>query len=284
MDYLIHLAIMVGIYTILNVGLNLLMGFTGVVSVMQASFYGIGAYISALLALRCRMPFFVAATLASVGAGLTGYIIGRMISRFKGDYLALVTFGIGLIFYDVFNNWVSITKGPMGLPGIPQPFSTKTMWLFFVMCLVILSLILTTLIAQSPLGRLLKAIRDDEELASVLGRDIRAVKALVFMLSAVLAGLGGAVYAHYITFIDPTSFTIMESVTLLAIVVVGGMASIMGSVLGALFVVLLPELLRFVGLPVAVAAALRQTLFGLVLVLAMLYRPQGLLGTYRMSA
>jgi branched-chain amino acid transport system permease protein len=131
---------------------------------------------------------------------------------------------------------------------------------------------------------LLKAIRDDEGLVALLGRDVRPVKALVFMLSALLAGAAGSTYAHYVTFIDPTSFTVMESVTLLAMVIIGGMASTVGPLLGAGFLIVTTEALRFAGLPAAVAAPLRETVFGLLVVLAMLYRPQGLIGRYGLSS
>lgn len=277
MDYALHLCIMIGIYILLTLGLNLLVGFAGIVSVSQAAFYGIGAYISALLTLRLRLPFVVAFVSAGFWTGLAGLLIGRVVGRLRADYLALVTFGIGLIFYDVFNNWLSVTKGPMGLPGINQPFDSKATWLLFVVIVVAISLAFITLISASPFGRLLRAIRDDEELATVLGRNTRNYKATAFMISAALAGMAGSMYAHYVTFIDPTSFTVMESVTVLAMVIIGGLTSIRGSVVGATLLVLVPEALRFIGLPSAVVAPLRQVFFGSLLVIVTLYRPQGLI-------
>lgn len=278
--YLLHLAVLVGIYAVLAQGLNILMGFTGVVSVMQASFFGVGAYISALLALRAGMPFPATFVLAGIGAAGAGLLIGTLIARLRGDYLALVTFAIAVIFYDVFNNWLSLTNGPMGIPGITEPFQGEAGWVFFVAALVIVTSIMVRRIDTSAFGRLLKAVRDDEELALAMGRNVRSVKAVAFTLSALLAGAAGSAYAHYITFIDPSSFTVMESVNLLAMVVIGGMASTSGPFLGVGFLIFTTEALRFLGLPLAVAASVRQALFGLLVVLAMLYRPQGLTGRY----
>lgn len=278
-----HLAIVIGIYATLAQGLNLLLGYTGIISVMQASLYGVGAYISALMASQAGVSFPLAFASASIGAALTGFIVGAAITRLQGDYLALVTFGLAVIFYDVFNNWLTVTKGPMGIPGIPAAFETKEAWLVFVAALAVAALLLVRRIDGSPYGRLLRAVRDDEILASVLGRSTQRTKTTVFTLSAFLAGAAGSVYAHYITFIDPTSFTAMESVSLLTMVIIGGMASPVGPILGAGFVVLVAESLRFAGLPDATAAPLRQVLFGLLIIVAMLFRPQGLMGRYRLS-
>jgi len=277
-DYILHVMVLVGIYIILSQGLSLLLGFTGVVSVMQAAFYGVGAYLSALASLRLGLPFGFCICSAMVGGGLCGYVVGALLSRLKGDYLALATFGLNLVFYDVFNNWLSLTRGPMGLPGIVAPTQSKWLWVLFVGGLVGVVLVVVTAIGRSPFGRLLMAIRDDEELASVLGKNTRRVKILAFILSAIVTGLAGSLYAHYITFIDPTSFTVMESVTILTMVIIGGLGSARGAVAGAVLLICAPEALRFVGLPTDVAASLRQALFGFLLVLVILYRPQGLFG------
>lgn len=284
MDYLVHIAIVISIYSVLAQGLNLLMGFTGIVSVMQASFCGIGAYVSALLALRLGAPFPIAFAVATAVAAVAGFAVGTAVASLRGDALALVTFGLAMILYDVFNNWIDMTKGPLGIPGIPDPFAGRTQWLVFVAAQAFVALVMVRRIDRAPFGRLLKAIRDDEGLVALLGRDVRPVKALVFMLSASLAGAAGSTYAHYVTFIDPSSFTVMESVTLLAMVIIGGMASTVGPLLGAGFLIVTTEALRFAGLPAAVAAPLRQTVFGLLVVLAMIYRPQGLMGRYGLSS
>lgn len=283
MEYLTHIGIIIGIFIILSVGLNLLVGFTGIVSIMHASLYGLGAYISALTSLKLGFPFGLSLFVAGAGSAIGGSILGKAVVKLKGDYLALATFGFSFIIYDIFNNWISLTRGPMGIVGIPQPFNSQLTYLCLVMIISIFSVVTAKLIAISPFGRLLKAIRDDEELASVLGRNTEKAKVIIFIVSAFLAGLAGSLYAHYVTFIDPSSFTIMESIMILAMIIVGGLASIGGTVFGVILLVSIPEILRFVGLPSDIAAILRQLIFGIFLVLLMIYRPQGIMGKFRLE-
>ena len=155
------------------------------------------------------------------------------------------------------------------------------MYIPLVYAFVLLTLIVIHRITSSPFGRVLKAIREDETAAQSLGKNTSRYKLLSFMVGAFFAGIAGSLYAHYITFIDPSSFTVMESITVLLMVIFGGMGSISGSIVGAVILVVIPELLRFVGLPSSIAAPMRQMLYGLLLVLLMLKRPQGLMGTYR---
>jgi branched-chain amino acid transport system permease protein len=198
----------------------------------------------------------------------------------------IATFAFQVITFSVLNNWVSFTGGPMGLPGIPHPtifglkITSHLSFLFLVGFFAVLTLWTTRLIVLSPFGRVLKAIREDEVFAQATGKNVAGFKILVFVIGAGMASLAGVMYAHYISFIDPTSFTVMESIFIISIVIIGGAGSLWGSVVGAVVLVILPELLRFIGLPSAVAANIRQIIYGGLLVAFMMWRPQGFLGEY----
>jgi len=289
MEYLLHILILIGIYVILSVSLNLLVGYTGILSVAHAAFYGVGAYITALLALNVHSPFLLNIFLAVIGAALLGLLIGVPSLRIKDDYFIIATFALQIIIFSVLNNWVSFTGGPMGLPGIPQPdifgFTVNTHIEFLLMTAVlcIITFWISTRVVKSPFGRVLKAIREDEVFAQAFGKNVASFKVRIFMLSAGLAALAGIIYATYISYIDPTSFTVMESIFIISIVIIGGAGNLWGSVAGAAVLVLFPEIMRFIGLPNSVAANLRQIFYGLLLVICMLFRPQGFIGEFYFS-
>jgi len=286
MEYLIHILIIAGIYIILTLSLNLIVGYTGLPALGHAAFSCIGAYTSSLLALRFGISPWIGVFAGAVFGALLGIIIGYPSIRLKGDYFALATFGFGIIVYSIAKNWISLTRGPMGLPGIPS-FSlfgyeiTKT-WQYLIIVLVfaLITLFILRRIVNSPFGRVLKSIREDEIASETLGKNTTKYKLMVFVIGAFFAGIAGSLYAHYITFIDPSSFTVMESITVLLMVIFGGMGSISGSIVGATVLVILPELLRFLGMPSSIAAEVRQMIYGLLLVVLMIKRPQGLLGKY----
>lgn len=287
MDYLLHILVITGIYIILTLSLNLIIGYTGLAAFGHAAFSCVGAYASSLLALQYGVNPWMGLIIGAGMAALLGFVIGLPSIRLRGDYLALATFGFGVIVYSVAKNWVSLTRGPMGLPGIPGfnlfgfPFDSVISYLVLVAAFVLLTFFVIQRIVNSPFGRILQGIREDEIAAQAMGKDVNRHKLLVFIIGAFFAGIAGSLYAHYITFIDPSSFTVMESISILLMVVFGGMGSLRGSFLGAAVLVVLPELLRFLGLPSAVAAPLRQMIYGLLLILLMLKRPQGLVGRYR---
>ena len=286
MEYLLHILILIGIYVILSVSLNLIAGYTGLLSIAHAAFYGVGAYIAALMALKLHSPFLVNIVCAVVVCGLLGALVGIPSLRIRDDYFVIGTFAFQVITFSVLNNWVSFTGGPMGLPGIPQPtvfglqVSSQVGFLALVGVLCALTLCVTHRIVRSPFGRVLKAIREDEVFAQAAGKNVAAYKVLVFVIGAGMAAMAGVMYAHYISFIDPTSFTVMESIFIISIVIIGGAGSLWGPVVGAIVLVVLPELLRFIGLPTSVAANLRQIIYGGLLVAFMMWRPRGFLGEY----
>ncbi|MCX5638851.1 MAG: branched-chain amino acid ABC transporter permease [Planctomycetota bacterium] len=287
MEYLLHILVICGIYSILTLSLNLVVGYTGLPSLGHAAFFCIGAYISALLALNLGMSPWVGLMAGACGAALFGIVIGMPSLRLKGDYLALATFGAGMIVYSVAKNWVGLTRGPMGLPGIPGfsilGFSLDTTWsyLMLVIAFVLITVFVLRRLVSGAYGRVLRSIREDEIASETLGKHTAMYKLQVFVVGAFFAGIAGSLYAHYITFIDPSSFTVMESITILLMVIFGGMGSLKGSLTGACALVFFPEMLRFIGMPSSIAAPMRQMIYGLLLVVLMIKRPQGLLGKYR---
>lgn len=288
MAYLMHLGIIISIFAILGVSLNLVVGYAGLLSVAHAAFFGIGAYTTGVLLSTLGLNFFVAMGVGIVVTAIVSLLIGIVLSRFDDDYYALASLGFTVIILSVFMNWQEVTRGPLGIAGIDRPelfglsFGSNTS--FLLLSLVLFGLIFwaSRYLVSSSFGRVLMAIRDDEGALRVFGYKTVSYKLAIFVISAAMASVAGALFASYITFIDPSSFGVMESVFLLALIILGGLGSTSGAVVGAVVLVLLPELLRFVGLPPEIAGHLRQVIFGVLLVLLMLYRPQGFLGKYRM--
>ncbi len=288
MEVLLHLVIMSGVYMILALSLNLLIGYAGLFSVGHGAFYGVGAYAAAILSTQLGLPFLIEIFVASAIAGLVGYIIGRPILRLRGDHLALATFGLAVIAYSVFNNWTDLTRGPLGIRGIPKvsifSMTLDSLWSYAVLVIICVAatLLLLWRITHSPFGKVLEAIREDDVAALAIGKNITRFKVVAFVTSSCLAGLAGVLYAHYVTYIDPTSFVTSESFLVFSMVVFGGMGSNLGAMVGAAVLVSLPELLRFVGLPGDIAAQMRDVLYGALIVIVINWRPQGLLGKARL--
>lgn len=286
MEYLLHIGIMLCIYVILVLSTNLTVGMANLLTMCQAAFYGIGAYIGTFFLMQFNLPFVVIALIVMALTGLTSIVISYASVKLKGDYFILATLGFQMIVYTILYNWISVTRGPYGIPGIPAiklfgVWSLNGIYSYFFLSLVLVMAVVWFFgqLQRSPYGRMLKAIRTDELSAQALGRNTIQLKSWAFFISAAFAGLAGTVYASYVSYIDPTSFTLDESIFIITALFIGGIGSrVWGSVVGAAVVVILPELLRFVGLPDAVAANLRQIIYGIVLVLLMFVKPQGLLG------
>lgn len=285
MEYLLHILILIGIYIILAVSLDLVAGYTGMLSLAHAAFYGVGAYTAALMALKLGTPFLLNLVCAVAFSSLLGALVGLPSLRIRDDYFVIATFAFQVIAFSVLNNWVSFTSGPMGLPGIPQPvlgIVVNTHWEFLILTGILAGIIVLMCrrIVNAPFGRVLKAIREDEVFTLAAGKDVAAFKVLVFVIGAGMAAVAGVLYAYYISFIDPTSFTVMESIFIISIVIIGGAGSIRGPMLGAAVLVVLPEALRFIGMPSSVAANVRQMLYGGLLIALMIWRPRGFLGEF----
>ncbi|MBU4257140.1 branched-chain amino acid ABC transporter permease [Patescibacteria group bacterium] len=281
--YFIHLLILVGIYAILAVALQLAMGFTGLLNLGHIAFYCVGAYISALLALA-GWPFWFCFLSAGIGAMLFGFLLAIPTNKLKGDYLALATLGFSFVIYAVALNWTGLTRGPLGLPGIPKPslfgfvFSNNLSFLILTFIIALTSYFIIKQIASSPFGKVLEAIRDNELAVRVLGKNTFKMKSYALGISAFFAGIAGSLYAHYITFIDPSSFTLLQLIPVIAIVIIGGLASLRGTVIAAVVLVLLPEPLRFIGFPSSIVGPARQMIYALLLILILIYKPKGFYG------
>jgi branched-chain amino acid transport system permease protein len=288
MEYFLHVAILVLIYAILSISYNLLLGFSALFSLAHAAMYGIGAYASTLLAMQMGLNVWLSLLAAVLITSASGAVIGIPALRVKSHYLVVLSFGFQMVIYHLMMNLISFTGGEGGIPAIPKPgifgMTIKTKWQFLLTIGVITVLIF--LLAQrwgrAPFGRVLKAIRDDEEATKALGKNIFSFKITVFMVSGALAAVAGSLYAHYLGFINPFTFSLNESVLILAMVVFGGSGNFYGSVLGALVLIAVPELLRFFrGFSEAIAGPFRQILYGLMLMVMMRFRPQGLIAEYK---
>jgi len=276
-NYLIHLAILIGIYSILVNSLNLALGFTGLLNLGHVGFFGIGAYTSAILALM-GVPIPLAMLCGGLLAALSGAILSLPTTRLKGDYLALATLGFTFIMGSIARNWTSLTRGALGIPGIPKIASTNTLFLTIVVILAVASYFVLSFIVKSRFGKTLQAIRDDELAAAALGKNTFLHKTLAIAISAFFAGIAGGLFAHYITFIDPSIFGLSDLILLFSMVIVGGLASLPGSAIGTAVVFLIPEPLRFIGFPSSVIGPVREMIFALILLLILIYRPKGILG------
>lgn len=289
MNYLLHIFIMINIYSILALSLNLLVGYTGLLSISHAAFYGIGAYIGTLSIMKLGIPFFPSVLLAIVGSVLLSFIISVPSLRLKGDYFVLGSIGFQVIAFSILYNWVGLTRGPYGITGIPRPslfgFSIDSIPAFFIFSLVaaVLCAVLIYIISYSPFGRLLKAIREDETAAEAMGKNVTNCKITAFALAAGFAAVSGVLLAGYMRYIDPTFFTMMESVYILSIIIIGGTGNLSGPLTGVVLMIFLPEVLRFMQIPDTIAANMRQIIYGLLLIVIMRYWPQGLLGDHKLK-
>lgn len=288
MAYLWHLGILAVLAIILAESLNLLVGFTGLVSLGHAAFYGLGAYTTALLTLKAGWGFLPAMGAAMLVCGLASLFVALPTLRLRGDYFVLATIGFQAIVYSLLYNWTSLTGGPFGLSDIPSPrilgrtFAASDRARYFVLCATAAVLVVGFLrvLTGSPYGRLLRAVREDDIAVASLGKDPARAKVAAFALSASLAAVPGALFVGYQRYVDPLSFTLGDSILLITMVVLGGSGNLVGPSLGAVLVVVLPEALRFLAVPEAVAANLRQVIFGALLIVLMRFRPRGLAGEY----
>ncbi len=286
MNYILHLLIIIGIYLILSYSLNLVVGFGGLLSFCHAVFYGIGAYACTLLMIKTGFSFLPSMCLAVLVSGSAAFLIGLPALKFRGDSFIIVTLGFQMIVFTVLYNWVGLTRGPYGIPGIPRPIiaghaiTTLPAYLLLVWCFAGAASFFLFTIYRSPFGLALKALRDNEMAAEGLGRSPKHLFLYAFVISGMTASLAGGLYATYITYIDPTSFTLNESIFLFTVLMVGGTGNRIGPFVGTVFIILLPEALRFVGLPDSVAANTRQIIYGFALILLMFFRPRGIAGEH----
>jgi len=262
--------IIIAINIILAVSLNLVVGFTGQFSIGHAGFMALGAYASAIMTLNFNAPFIVSLLVGAVVAGIGGILIGIPTLRLKGDYLAIATLGLAEIIRGVITN-IDYLGGAYGLMGITQ----RTNWLWAFGSMVVTVIVIKNFV-QSSHGRACISVRENEIAAEAMGINTTRYKVLAFTMGSFFAGIGGALLAHYITFIEPNAFNFLKSFDILVMVVLGGQGSITGSVVAAIVLTLISTFLQSL-------AELRLIIYAIILILVMLFRPQGLLGTHELS-
>ena len=300
--FAITLGTVFGIWAILALSLNLVVGYTGLLSVGHIGFFGIGAYAMAVLTSNTQyellrteaiptygLPFFAALPVSVALAGLAAILVGVVFNRFRDDIYVLVSFGFAIIAFNVFLNLRGVTRGAFGIHEVERPdifgwsLDGDLAFLVFVLVALLFVVVVSWLLVTSSFGRVLTAIREDEQAVEVFGYRATRYKLAIWVISAMMAGLAGGLFASWTTFVDPNSFILLESILLVSIVILGGLASIWGSVLGAMAFVLLEEGMRFLPfIPTEYIGQARQAVLGILLVLLMLFRPQGLLGRYKL--
>jgi branched-chain amino acid transport system permease protein len=280
-NYAMRVIIYIGLYIVLALGLNVVMGFTGLLNIGHAAFYATGAYTTAILMASYGLSFWWTLPIGMALGGLLGVAVGFPTLRLRDDYLAMVTLGFGQIVYIVANNWMGLTRGPRGIPGIPAPriglaqwhvsIESYTGYYFLILCYVLVTIYACIRVRDSRVGLAWMAIREDEDVAAVMGINLGFYKTLSFAFSAVVGALAGSFFAVFQSFVSPNSFTILESVVIVTIPILGGLGSIPGTVIGAALMIGLPEVFRS-------ASEYRMVAVGAFMVLMMIFKPEGLLG------
>ncbi|MFN3621409.1 MAG: branched-chain amino acid ABC transporter permease [Nitrososphaerales archaeon] len=283
--YILHILILAGIYLILAQSLNLMLGYVGFLSLAQTAFFGIGAYTSTILTVTYKQPFWIGLTLAVIFPSLIAAVIGIPFLRLSRHSFVISTLGFLLICWLVARNWVEVTRGPLGIPGIPSPtlnlfdvmelsFSSRASYYILVMLSVLVITSFLLKLVNSRIGRAFIAIREDEALAQSVGINTLKYKLVAFSISAGIAGVAGSLFAHYITFLDPTVFEFYNLENILVITLVGGSGTIGGPILGSVIFTILPEALR-------VAKEYRLIIYGFILLFTVLLMPEGVGGRFK---
>lgn len=277
--YYLHLSVLALVWVIAAQGQNLIQGYTGYVSIVQAGFMGIGAYSTTLMGLHFALPVWLTILLAPFVTALFALVAGYPSLRVKGHYFAIVTLAFNLVIFIVLMHATDLTQGEAGISGIPKPgredgwldFANREVYYYLVLIIAVAMTALAALIVRSRIGQTLIAIRQNETLVGAIGIAAWKYKLFAFVASAMYAGLAGALYAHYQSFINPEIFGLAQSLDAILAVIIGGSGTILGPVIGAFVVVFLPEYLRF-------ADSFRLILYGLLLVLATIFMPRGIVG------
>jgi branched-chain amino acid transport system permease protein len=281
--YYMNILIMSGIWSIVALSLNLILGYTGQVNLAHGAFFGIGAYASALLMLKLHLNFWLALPLGSSIAGVFGFLIGLPALRTRGSYFAIGTMCFNIIVTLIVDRWEGLTEGARGLMGVPGPapiplpwggeiaFKTQAAQYYLVLAFLLLTVFIFRRILQSLVGRTFRAIRGNEELAEAVGIHAMGVKILSFTISCFFAGVGGVLYASYIGFLSPELTDYHVSFDALIYIMIGGVGTIIGPIIGTLLIVTLPETLH-------IAAEYRLMFYGLILIAMIIYLPRGIMG------
>jgi branched-chain amino acid transport system permease protein len=299
MNYFFHLIIYLSIYSIVALSLNIVVGYCGLLTLAHAAYFAVGGYVYALSSIKLGLSFFPSLTIAICVAAALSLALSFPAWRFKGDLFVMISLSVQSLLFSAFYNWTAsgaglgtwtnMTNGPFGIAGIPKPaiFGSRldTVGGVAALSLVIFAAIavLTRYLLGSPWGRLLKAQRDDDLAARGLGKNVRLLKTEALAISSGMAAAAGSIYAAYVSYIDPGMAALDASILMLCMVIVGGAGNFRGPLIGALVLLSIPEVLRFASISDAVAANLRLLVYGLLLILLVRFRPQGLAGEYRIE-
>jgi branched-chain amino acid transport system permease protein len=285
-NYLFHLLIMAIIWSILATSLNLVLGYTGLLSLAHGAFFGMGAYTSALLVTKCDWNFWATIPPAMAVAALVGILLGLLTLRLAGHYFAVSTMSFGIVVSLILEKWDDLTEGPRGISSIPAPtpiplfglgeirFESNTAKYYLAVLALAICLLFVWRLVHSPIGRALEAIRQNELLASCLGVNLVFYKLLAFSISAAMAGLAGVLYSVYITYLNPADAGLWNGFYAVMYLVIGGMGTFWGPLIGTLFLVTLPEFLRMF-------QEYRLMLLGILLILTVTFLPDGIVGGVR---
>lgn len=276
-EYLISTLTLLFIYIIIVLALNLAIGFTGLLNLGHMVFFGVGAYTSALLTLS-GIPWYAAIVAAGLIASLLGIIIAAVTSRLKGDYFAMVTLGLVFIAIATARNWTSLTRGALGLPGVPDIISNNFHYMLFTLSIAAFSVVFFYKLVNSETGKIFQAIRDDETAAAVLGKNTYYYKILSIAISTFFAGIAGSLLVHHINFVDPTIFDLEFLILMVSMLIAGGLASIKGSIAGVFALLTLSELMRFVVVSPELIGAAREMGFAIILIIILIFKPRGVFG------
>jgi branched-chain amino acid transport system permease protein len=279
--YYMHMAILIGIYTLLAISINLLLGYTGQLSLGHAAFFGVGAYASSLVYLNLKVPMWGGMVMAPIAAGILGYIVAKLAFRLRGAYFVIMTIGVAEVLKLVGLNWVELTKGPMGLTDIGTAafsfgalgtidFSQKIPYYYLTLIFVILCIYLEYRLVHSSFGRAFISIRENEDLAGSVGINCYKYLVIVVIVSASIAGVAGSLYAHYVSFIDPGVFAFFLSVNAVMMVIGGGQGTLVGPIVGAILFSLIPEWLRVFG-------DARMAIYAVMVIFIVIFMPRGIL-------
>lgn len=278
-QYAYRILTMIGLYSILALSLNIVLGFTGMLSLGHAAFYSIGAYVGAILQVKHGANFFVSAILGAITAGFFGFLLGLPTMRLSGSYLAITTMGFAEVVRMVLLSWESVTNGAFGIQNIPRPqifgyqLTTVNGGIYLLVLVVLIAAIyFCVALDSSKLGRTFRAIKNDDFATTMMGVNINRYKVIAFTLAAAMAGLAGTIFASMNRYIDPNTFNFDTSMLIVCICILGGMGSIKGQLLGAVLLVSFPEVLRSLSI-------YRFVVYGIILIVMMRFRPQGILGT-----
>ncbi len=279
--YFMHMAILMGIYVLGAISVNLLLGYSGQLSLGHAAFFGVGAYVSSLIYLKLGITTWIAMFIAPIGSGILGYVVAKLALKLRGAYFVILTIGVAEVLKLVGLNWVGMTKGPMGLTDIAAPiinmrsmgiidFSDKIAYYYLVLFFVFVCANLQYTIVRSSLGRAFVSIRENEDLAESVGINCYKYLVIVVVISASITGFSGALYAHYVSFIDPGVFAFFFSVNLVMMVIGGGQGTFIGPIIGAILFTLIPEWLRIFGDG-------RMAIYAVIVIFIVIFMPQGIL-------